>query len=213
MGRPPKFSRERVQQVALALVDEHGVEGLSMRAVAQALQTGPMTLYNHVTDRAHLEVLVVDAVLAEAAAAFQPQEDWRAEAEAMGLAVWRAMRAHPRAVPLVLTCRTRSEPVLALAEGVLNCLAKAGLKGEALLVGFRAVTAFVMGFAQAELAGPLAVDPEEPLKERIARIRALPKERFPRLIEAAGQAARSDVEREFKQGLRALLRGLRPEGP
>ena len=76
MGRPPKFSRAQLQATALALVDEQGLAGLSMRSLAAVLGTGPMTLYNHVADRTDLEVLVVEAVGAEMHRPHSARDDW-----------------------------------------------------------------------------------------------------------------------------------------
>ncbi|MCW5893754.1 MAG: TetR/AcrR family transcriptional regulator C-terminal domain-containing protein [bacterium] len=211
MGRPAKFSRDRLQAAALRLVDRDGVAGLSMRTLARELGTGPMTLYNHVADRADLEVLVVEAVLAEVRWARRRHADWRADARSVATAMWRAVRRHPNAIPLVLVRRSRAAALLAPSEALLAALAGGGLRGAALLVAFRAVTAFVMGFAQAELAGPLATAADEPAAATIARFRALPRARYPQLVEIAGAAARSTAAREFRQGLDALLRGLVPE--
>ena len=65
--------------------------------------------------------------------------------------------------------------------------------------------ALVMGFAQVELAGPLSIEPAEAV---IDRFRALPADRFPRLVEIARAAERSDPAGELRQGLDLLLAGL-----
>lgn len=208
MGRPPKFSRERLQAAALALVDEQGLGALSMRSLAAALGTGPMTLYNHVTHREDLEILVVEAVLSGAHWSPEPHEDWRDDVHEIAMAGWRAARAHPRAIPLILTRRSRSAFVLDYAEALLGALARSGRSGDALLHAFRAVSALVMGFAQVELAGPMALEAGEEPDAVIARMRALPEDRYPHLIEIAGAAVGSDAETEFRAGLRLLLAGL-----
>ena len=41
-------------------------------------------------------------------------------------------------------------------------------------------------------------------------MRALPKQRYPRLIEIGTAAVTSDAEREFRNGLDAVLAGLEP---
>ena len=205
MGRPAKFSRPQLQTAALALVDAHGVDGLSMRALAAALGTGPMTLYNHVHDRRDLDVLVVEAVMGEAHLPRRSSADWRADVRAIATAAWRAVRTHPNAIPLILTRRSQSPAVFAWSEALLGALARSGRSQHRLLVAFRAVTALVMGFAQAELAGPLSVESPRAI---IARFRALPAGRYPRLIEIAGAARRSAAEREFRDGLTLLLAGL-----
>jgi AcrR family transcriptional regulator len=176
-----------------------------MRALAASLGTGAMTIYNHVSDREHLDVLVVEAVMAEADWPRAPHADWREDVHAIATAAWRSVRAHPAAIPLILTRRSRSPAVLELSESLLAALARSGRSGRQLLVAFRAVTAFVMGFAQAELAGPLSVEPPQKI---IARFRALSAARYPRLIEIATAAASSDVADEFRTGLELLLAGL-----
>jgi AcrR family transcriptional regulator len=212
MGRPPKFTRTQLQQAALELVDEQGLEALSMRSLAAALGTGPMTLYNHVQDRADLDVLVADAVLADVRWTPDRPDDWRESATEIATAMWRAVRAHPRAIPLILTRRSRSRVLLDVAEVLLDALARSGRRGEALLHAFRAVTAFVVGAALGELSGPLAVRAGEPAAKAIARVRALPADRYPRLREIARVAARSKAEREFRSGLESLLAGLESGG-
>src|SRR4051794_7838857 len=59
------LNREAVIDVALAIVDEDGLEGLSMRRVADRLETGPASLYAHVANKDELTELVYDRVLAE----------------------------------------------------------------------------------------------------------------------------------------------------
>jgi AcrR family transcriptional regulator len=208
MARPRQHSRARLQTAALALVDAHGLGGLSMRALATALGTGAMTLYHHVADRADLDVLVVEAVMAEAVWPRRRAADWTTDVRRIATAAWRAVRAHPHAIPLILTRRSRSPAALASAEALLDALARGGKSGRQLLYAFRAVSAYVMGFAQAELAGPLALDTGETPARVIRRIRALPRDRYPRLIALAGIAVGSDAEREFKHGLDILLAGL-----
>jgi hypothetical protein len=161
-----------------------------------------------VKDRADLDVLVADAVLADVRWSPTRPADWRESASEIATAMWRAVRAHPRAIPLILTRRTRSRVVLDTAEVLLEALARGGRRGNDLLHAFRAVTAFVVGAALGELSGPLAVQAGEPAAKAIARVLALPADRYPRLREIARVAARSKAEREFQSGLRSLLVGL-----
>jgi hypothetical protein len=97
---------------------------------------------------------------------------------------------------------------MAGAEDMLDALARSGRSGRDLLVAFRTMSAFVMGFAQVELAGPLSVGPRESADAIIERVRSLPAERFPRLIEIAGAAADSSAEAEFHAALDLVVRAL-----
>jgi AcrR family transcriptional regulator len=204
---PPKakFTRPQLQAAALALVDEQGLAALSMRTLAGALGTGPMTLYNYVKDRDDLDALVVEAVLAEISRP-RPRGDWQHDVRAIVEATWRTVRRHPNVIPLILTRRTLHETTLDWAEGLLDALALSGRSGTALLIAFRTVSGFVMGLAQAQLAGPLSAETDPD----VARAQALPPERYPRLIEIAKAATRLGADREFRAGLDIVMAGLSP---
>lgn len=208
MARPARFTIEQLQQAALVLLDEQGPGALTMRGLAAALGTGAMTIYNYVATREALEVLVVDAVAAGIVWPEGPFDDWRDELRAVMLAFWRAVRAHPASIPLLLTRRARSPAALRAAEALLAALARGGLRGAAQLHAFRTLMAYLMGMAQAELAGPLALRAGESADETIARFRALPAAQFPQLRAAAASARHSTPEAEFRAGLELLLRGL-----
>ena len=209
MGRPPKFTHEQLQTTALAIVDAQGLEALSMRTLAQALGTGPMTLYNYVATREALDVLVVEAVAASMTWDVSECGSWDEELLHVARAAWGAVRAHPNVVPLMLTRRSRSPAALRLAEALLAPLARAGHSGHVLLIAFRSVMALIVGLAQAELAGPLALKAGESAAETIARFRALPVEQFPHLREAADAARSSTAAKEFEAALRLLIAGLK----
>lgn len=207
MGRRPRFTRTEVEDAALAVLDREGVGGLTMRAVADVLGTGPMTLYTYVDDRAELDALVVDAVLRQVELPPAPTDDWRADVLTVAESVWRSVRPHPHAIPLILARRSHSATFLDIAEAILDGLARAGLNGAELLAAFRAVTTLATSFAMTELGGALATRKEQPA-EAIDRFRSLPPDRHPRLIEIARAATTSSPDTEFRQGMTALLNGL-----
>jgi AcrR family transcriptional regulator len=207
MAPKAKFTRAQLQEAALALVDEQGLAALSMRTLAGALGTGPMTLYNYVKDRDELDALVVEAVLAEVKPARPRGADkaanWQVDVRAIVEATWRTVRRHPNVIPLVLTRRTLHDTTLQWAEGLLEALARSGRRDTELLVAFRTVSGFVMGLAQAQLSGPPSSDHPD-----VARAEALPASRYPRLIEIARAARGLGPDREFRAGLDIVMAGL-----
>ena len=60
----PALSREAIVDAALAIVREEGIDALTMRHLAQALDTGPASLYVYVANRDELWELLFDAALA-----------------------------------------------------------------------------------------------------------------------------------------------------
>ena len=73
-----RFTTDEIASAALRIVDESGLGGLSMRSLAAALGTGPMTMYNYVADKEGLEELVVAAVAADIVVP-ESTDDWAAD--------------------------------------------------------------------------------------------------------------------------------------
>ena len=63
--RRKPLSRERILATALELVDEQGIDALSMRKLGQSLGYEAMSLYNHVAHKDDLLHGILDLVLAE----------------------------------------------------------------------------------------------------------------------------------------------------
>jgi AcrR family transcriptional regulator len=64
-GRPPRFTRERLAQVAFEIADREGFGAVSMRRVAQELGAGTMTLYGYVRTKDELVALMDDHLMGE----------------------------------------------------------------------------------------------------------------------------------------------------
>lgn len=198
-----RFSRDEIAAAALRIVDESGLGALSMRSLASALGTGPMTMYNYVADKEGLEELVVAAVVADIAVP-APTDDWRHDVHAVATTMWRGVRAHPAAIPLVLTRRMASATGFAIADALVEALVRAGLKDRDRLSAFHAVLGLVTGAAQAELAGPLTGG----ASEAAGRIGAVAGGAFPHIEALSKVAMQTPVTDDFDGGLRMLIDGI-----
>ena len=66
-GSKPLLSREAIVAAALDCLREGGPAALTMRGVANRLETGPASLYAWVKDQHEIHVLVLDAIASEVA--------------------------------------------------------------------------------------------------------------------------------------------------
>lgn len=89
-----RLNKEKIAAAGLALIDEKGMSGFTIRAVAQTLRASPMALYYHVKDKADLARLVVSAVNRQEAME-PPSGAWRADLLAMAHWSRRSMSRHP----------------------------------------------------------------------------------------------------------------------
>jgi AcrR family transcriptional regulator len=203
-----RFTLDEVRARAIEIVDKDGLGGLSMRSLAVALGTGPMTIYNYVKDREELEGLVAEAVLADVRLP-RRSADWRSDVKSVATAIWRAVRQHPNAAPLVLTRRTVSATGYLPAERLIESLSRAGLSDLDLLAAFRGVLSLVMGAAQVELTGPLAATDREQSNAVIAkRIGQLAGSAHPHMAALAATSQRSTMAADFDRALEMLLAGV-----
>ena len=114
------LSRERVLQTAVALADRDGVEGVSMRKIAQELGVVPMALYKHVAGKDELLGGMIDVVIAQ----IDPpatELGWKTAIRERILSARRALLRHPWA-SRVMESRTEPTPtVLAYGRRATPC--------------------------------------------------------------------------------------------
>ncbi|KFE70441.1 TetR/AcrR family transcriptional regulator C-terminal domain-containing protein [Hyalangium minutum] len=89
---PSLLSRARIVAAAVALADAEGLEAVSIRKVAAALDAGPMRLYRYVDTKEELLLLMVDAVYAEMPA--PAGRTWREAVRSAARGVREAALAH-----------------------------------------------------------------------------------------------------------------------
>ncbi|MEU2281281.1 helix-turn-helix domain-containing protein [Streptomyces sp. NPDC013178] len=59
VGRPPRIEKQQIVDVARRILQEEGVEAVSMRRVAKEVGATPMALYHHVRDKDELLMLTL----------------------------------------------------------------------------------------------------------------------------------------------------------
>src|SRR3990170_6747539 len=103
-GASPKrrrdpLTRERIVRAALQLMDQEGLEAVTMRRIGRELGVEAMSLYNHVKDKEDILDGICEHVLAQFRVA--DVEDW-AEAARLGAREYRRLlRDHPNVIILM----------------------------------------------------------------------------------------------------------------
>jgi len=88
-----RLSRLLVLQAAVALADEDGLEGLTMRRLARQLGVVPMALYKHVANKDELLDGMVDIVFGEIESP-SIDDDWRSAMRRRAIAARQALKRH-----------------------------------------------------------------------------------------------------------------------
>ena len=122
---------------ALKLVEQHGLDALTMRRVASALKVTPMSLYNHVADKAELVDLMVDFVIGDVVAqSANDQGDWEARLRAQAKRNHDIWRRHPGVVRVYAEGVTLGPNGLANMDWALGLLLEAGFDEQGAAAAF-----------------------------------------------------------------------------
>lgn len=200
-GEPP-LSRQRIVAGAVALLDAAGVDGLTMRSLADRLGSGVMSLYWHVDNKEDVFDLALDAVLAYRGPEAGETADWRADVLHM-LEDWRAaMLAHPWAAAL-LPRRALGPNMLGRLELLSNSLSQAGVADVDLNVAVWSLWNYVMGATITRASFDLSEADRAAAQQRLERL----SDRYP-TIERARLPLDDDWDGTFRKGLEFLLDGL-----
>lgn len=197
--RTPLLSRDLIRDTALALIDDHGLAGLSMRRLGEALGVQAASLYSHYPTKDDVLDAVANALVAKVdTSGFDA--GWREGLLTWARSYYAALAAHPNAVPLIASGAGRRETFLAMADSVHGGLVAAGFPPRQATEISGAVKYLVVGAASTPFASGFADDVQVYL------------DRYPNLTQAhrlRADAARIDHD-SFERGLQALIRGLDP---
>ncbi|MFF3671458.1 TetR/AcrR family transcriptional regulator [Microtetraspora malaysiensis] len=150
--RGSPLSPEEIHAEALRLIDEHGVEALSMRKLAAALNVNPMSLYHHVPNKEALLDGVRNLVLSEIKPTDDDGSSWQEQVRVLGAGLRALAHRHPSLYPYLC-----AHPQLmrqdAVAGVLFRALTAAGVPAERMAAVRNALFAFTAGFLVAEING------------------------------------------------------------
>jgi len=150
--------RRLILDQALALVDEHGLGAMSMRAVAERVGLTSMALYPYVGGKDALLDGLVDLLNLELgnACGDDPADiDWRSRLRALGRAVRTLAHAHPGAFPLLLNRAAAGASTSWLTAALRATLHDAGIPPDQVARLARMTCAFLLGYSTGEVTGGL----------------------------------------------------------
>jgi len=202
-----RMTKERVLAGALELADQIGVADLTIRRLADALGSKPMTIYHHVPSKDEILDGIVDLVFAEIELP-DPELDWKPAVRARCVSARKVLARHPWAVPLMESRRSPGPATLTHHDAVLACLLR-GLSLEMAAHAYAVLDAFVYGFAIQEAALPTPGDEMTDVVDDLADDRLA--EHYPALHTFATEHAMQpgyDFGDEFDFGLDLILDGL-----
>ncbi|MGI5401688.1 TetR/AcrR family transcriptional regulator C-terminal domain-containing protein [Streptomyces sp. CA-135486] len=205
------LSRERIIRAALDVIDDEGVDALSMRRLAAALGVQAMSLYNHVDGKADVLDGVTEHLTTDMQLSRRPGAGWEDGIRSVAYGFRRTSLRHPRACELVLTRQLASPGALPTINCSLSVLLDHGFDEAAAVHALRLLIAFQVGSMLREFHSPAVKgEAESAVQERRAH---LEKSGLPAVARLAPMLAVIDHEAEFTFGVELLISALRRYAP
>lgn len=189
--------------MALQIVDEEGAEALSMRILAQRLESGTATLYRHFANRGEVISHVVDRMFSKVE--FSAEElagmGWRRACKSFARATFEVLRRHSNVAPLLVEQVPIGPNAMAHRERLLAVLLDNGFTPQLAARSYATVARYVLGFA-IQLSG------REPDDAKLSGLfHTLDRRAFPATLTVADYLP-VPLDEEFTLGLELIVDGL-----
>ena len=178
----PALTRAGIVAAAIAVMQAEGLERVTMRRLAQDLDTGAASLYVYVRNTAELHAAMLDELLAGVdLSPVTAAGDWRDRLITVLRSYTLILFEQPGLAPSVLVTRPSGPAYLSLADGILALLSAGGVAADRaawavdLLLHFATSTAAEQGTRQRTVDAP---DEDDALA---AALRAAPAATYPHL--------------------------------
>jgi TetR/AcrR family tetracycline transcriptional repressor len=210
--------REDVVKTALDLLDQVGLDGLTIRRLAQELGIQNPALYWHFKNKQDLLDSVAAAMITEVSVAAEPiattasWEEWLV----YGARQFRAAAlSHRDGARILASANLGQDVVHANLDTALRVLRQAGFDSAQALNGMLAVSAFALGAALDAQSDPFPQRHDVTPSGFVAFRAYIDAARFPTLVATLDDVARAEPDRdrdtEFEAGLKVILEGMRAQ--
>jgi AcrR family transcriptional regulator len=215
--RRDPLTREAIVTAALRVLDREGLDGFSMRRVAEELDTGAASLYWHVGSKNGLLDLVFDEVIGEQEIPDPEPERWQDQFKEVARTMRAAILRHRDIVEISIGRVPMGPNAVRYSERVLAILRAGGVPDKLAVQSFLLMTSIVNGFTmdeagyadQADTAAPPLEDTAEMVRGYLG---SLPAEQFSNLTEVAQHFAEANQDARFELLLDLFVEGLARRG-
>jgi TetR/AcrR family tetracycline transcriptional repressor len=207
-GRPARLDRTRTVETALQLLDDSGLDALTMRRLADAMDVRAGALYRYFATKQDLLTAMAEQMLAGTSpSASGAEADWSERLTALARTLRDALLRHRDGARVYAGTHSTGPGTLGYAETLIGALREAGFGDEDAARGGLAVVHFTLGHTLEEQAAlqPGDSGPADPEALRAA----VTTDRFPHLAATLPVLTGTDFEAQFEFGLRLLVQGLR----
>jgi TetR/AcrR family tetracycline transcriptional repressor len=204
-----KVNRDIIVQAALRLLDDTGLEDLTLRKLAQALDIQAPTLYWHFKSKDALIDEMATLVLASGGVNLvpdEPSDDWQVWVSTFGQGLRKTLLAYRDGGRMIAGTRLTNTLFQETAERIGGHLTQAGFTTRQAVTLLSAVYTFTVSFVIEEQAVFPKPGERSPAYDIEMRKTHLDPEAFP-LLREAGEVLFDRFDQRFEESIDLMLRG------
>jgi AcrR family transcriptional regulator len=205
----PALTREGIVAAAVRVMQAEGLDRVTMRRLAQELDTGPASLYVYVRNTAELHAAMLEDLLGQVdLTPVTAPGDWRDRLITVLSSYTHILFGQPGLAQSALVTRPNGPSYLGLAEGILALLDVGGVPPARaawavdLLLHFATSTAAEQGIRQR------AIDADDEEDVLAATLRDAPSGTFPHIAALGAELMSGEGPDRLQWGFTVLISGI-----
>ncbi|MQY33982.1 hypothetical protein SRB17_19480 [Streptomyces sp. RB17] len=199
----PALTREGIVAAAVAILRAEGLRKVTMRRLAQELDTGPASLYVYVRNTDELHAAVLDELLGSVAPV-PAGGDWRQRLEKVLTAYTAMLLEHPSLARSALTAWPSGPNYLRLVETLLDLLRSGGVPRAQAAWGVD----LLLQHATATAAEHAGEDTPGEWRALARALREAPSDTHPHIAASADALLAGTPEARLSWAFRTLINGI-----
>lgn len=213
----PALTREGIVAAAVRVMQAEGLDRVTMRRLAQELDTGAASLYVYVRNTAELHAAMLDQLLGEVdLSPVTTAGDWRERLIKVLWSYTHILFQQPGLAQSALVTRPSGPAYLSLAEGILALLAAGGVPPDRAAWAVDLLLHFATSTAAEQGTRERAIDAHDEEEALVAALREAPADTYPHLAAlGVAQLLSGSGPDRLRWGFDVLLNGIlqtpRPE--
>ena len=206
-GRPPRIDREQVITAALQLLDDVGLDALTMRRLASALDVQVGTLYGYFVTKRALLSSMAESMLTGCGEPLPPDLEWADQVVELSRRMRRALLRFRDGARVYAGIHAAGPNTLTFSDMFIGVMCASGMRVDDATRATFTIIRFIIGHALEEQAVAHASDDDMAADLDAVRT-AVESGNYPNLSHIAPLISGTDFNIYFEFGVRMLVRGL-----
>jgi AcrR family transcriptional regulator len=204
----PALTRQGIIDAALVILRDEGLNKVTMRRIAAALDTGPASLYVYVRNTEDLHAQILDTLLGPVSASAPGSGPWRNRLKALLTSYQHVLFSHPEIARMAMSTQPSGPNYLTLVDTILAALDEGGVPDRAAAWGVDLLLLYPTAVAVEHSAPKSPSQKAEDFSALAAKIASADAARYPHISRLGDELLSGDGPARSDWTFDVLLDGI-----